>query len=571
MNPLVLTPARLSEAPAWIAESLAFLAEARQCLTKGDLPGKPTKLLGEIDALERDLQFLITIKRNGLEPLRARLRNNLLEQRQGRFAGNIYDEWLEWVRKLCAADMPALAEQLAAAPSFDEEVAAGLTNAPIPLIGYVGRHYLAHGNRAEGIRVLTEAAASSPMVRLDNAGGVAPGPLMLLAFPEPGDVDAAIAVSRGLKDPFVQSAALLAVARRSVEGGDRNKAQEVLREAEKVVESAAAALPAETRSMALVTPYLRLGRAYRDFDAKKSAQYADRALEAACMLRDRQVADSAARTAVEPMAAGGRAWSATMDALRQLACGFYSSGDRERGRAAFRLLLDAAAKGRPAKQAYEAARGVAMSAAGVGEYAAAAVILRDIQDDPLEDLCACVKDSKTPLTAAEAREFVVAYRNLPPSDDFASRIKMVRAMIMAGEVNGARKLADLYSYTVIDGGYLGALVAAELAAENKTSEAEKGLTVTEDRRTHDMAMILTADALLARGNLDGAVQYLDRARQSGAGVVTSDIPARVALACVKAGRIDDAVRIGSQSEARAALRAGAVPSRALERRAEDHR
>ena len=270
MNPLVLTPARLSEAPAWIAESLAFLAEARQCLTKGDLPGKPTKLLGEIDALERDLQFLITIKRNGLEPLRARLRNNLLEQRQGRFAGNIYDEWLEWVRKLCAADMPALAEQLAAAPSFDEEVAAGLTNAPIPLIGYVGRHYLAHGNRAEGIRVLTEAAASSPMVRLDNAGGVAPGPLMLLAFPEPGDVDAAIAVSRGLKDPFVQSAALLAVARRSVEGGDRNKAQEVLRQAEKVVESAAAALPAETRSMALVTPYLRLGRAYRDFDAKKT-------------------------------------------------------------------------------------------------------------------------------------------------------------------------------------------------------------------------------------------------------------------------------------------------------------
>ena len=163
-----------------------------------------------------------------------------------------------------------------------------------------------------------------------------------------------------------------------------------------------------------------------------------------------------------------------------------------------------------------------------------------------------MKDSKTPLTAAEAREFVVAYRNPPPSDDFASRIKMVRAMIMAGEVDGARKLADLYSYTVIDGGYLGALVAAELAAENKTSEAEKGLTVTEDRRTHDMAMILTADALLARGNLDGAVQYLDRARQSGAGVVTSDIPARVALACVKAGRIDDAVRIGSQSEARAA-------------------
>ena len=96
-----------------------------------------------------------------------------------------------------------------------------------------------------------------------------------------------------------------------------------------MVESAAAALPAETRSMALVTPYLRLGRAYRDFDAKKApstptAPWKRHACSA--IGKSRTVRR---RTAVEPMAAGGRAWSATMDALRQLACGFYSSGDRE--------------------------------------------------------------------------------------------------------------------------------------------------------------------------------------------------------------------------------------------------
>ena len=182
----------------------------------------------------------------------------------------------------------------------------------------------------------------------------------------------------------------------------------------------------------------------------------------------------------------------------------------------------------------------------MGEYAAAAAILREIQDDPQQDLCECQRHSRAPTTAAEAREFVAAFRNLPPGDN---RSKMIRALATAGELDEARKLAALSSDSV----HLRAIIAEELAAENKMSEAEKELEGINDENVHGMIMISMADRLLAHGDLKGAVEYLDRSPRSWVETGTSDIRMRTALACIKAGRFDDAVRIGSHSEGRAAL------------------
>ena len=69
-----VAPASAGQASAWIADSLALVAEAREHLAKADLPDKPTNLPREIDELEHDLRLLGDIKRKGLEPLLAYLR-----------------------------------------------------------------------------------------------------------------------------------------------------------------------------------------------------------------------------------------------------------------------------------------------------------------------------------------------------------------------------------------------------------------------------------------------------------------------------------------------------------------
>ena len=234
--------------------------------------------------MQHDLQILLDVKRSGLEPLRAYLRGS-----------NGNHDRSEWVRRLCAIDMPELAERFAKEPATRQAAAF----APTPLVFSVGRYYLDHGNRAEGVRVFTEGATAAMLVRSDNAGKVLPGPLLALALREPGDIDAALAISKGVKDPFLQYASLLAIAQRCVEGGDRKKAKEILDEAEKVVEMAASSLPPESRNSALLTPCLRLWKAYRDFDGKTSDKYADCALEAASKVRDAQAKVNADDTAVE--------------------------------------------------------------------------------------------------------------------------------------------------------------------------------------------------------------------------------------------------------------------------------
>ena len=71
------------------------------------------------------------------------------------------------------------------------------------------------------------------------------------------------------------------------------------------------------------------------------------------------------------------------------------------------------------------------------------------------------------------------------------------------------------------------------------SEAEKELQGIKDHNARNTAMRLMANALLAHGNLDDALDYLRRSNMR-----TSDVHTRAALACIKVGRFDDAVRLG---------------------------
>ncbi len=532
------------ESPAWIADALDLVVEARQCLEKNAVRNLASDMPREIDGLERDLRLLQSVAQKGLEPLRAHWQKNR------------YDNRSAWISRLCAVGMPDLAEQLA------KERGPEAIYQTDPL-SYLGCYYLRHGNRAKAMRLFTEAATASNMVGWSRypSARPAPGPLMLLAFSEPRDVDGALAVSMTLKNPLSRSNALLAVAQWCVDAGDRNKAVEVLRAAEEATEAGATSLPAATRCKEMIVPYAHLWDAYRDLDARKSDHYGDAALEAAGKLRDRLVAAATDNTEAEwPAESGGGRplFFSTKEEFHRLAAAFYSGNDRQRGRAAFHLMYDAATKGVRPENACFPATEVAMAEAYVGEYAEAAAIINDIQDDPREDLKRCLTQSKPPATPAEAREFLTVFRRVRPE---GSRDKFLKAFVMIGRVDDARKLAADCSdgaHMPVEGGAFDlARIAGWLAAQGKLPEAEKEMESIGNEKARRAAKTYIGEGLLMHGDLAGAVRYLDGTEpyppytSSIADKIeveekSGSILCRAASACLKAGRIDDAVRLATQ-------------------------
>jgi len=510
-----------------IEYSLSLLAEARKCLSGVKNSADAKRLEEDINRSEEIFKLLVRVKEVGLGPLRLHI-----QERHADFGRPA------WVRTLCAADLPKEAEELAQDSATQAQVK------PFPL-WCVGRYYANRGNREAAIRVLSQAATMPGMVSVNIDGSVSDNSMLLVAFPRTSYIDGIVSVSKNLRQPYERFAVLLVLAHRCETDGKLDKAKEILASVPRVFDAVVAGIPAALHSRVTVPSWMKLSIAYRKIDSKKSDEFAARSLEGARNIRDTQVAANAMHAVAgdklapitEPMPNNEQ----SKKILLELARGFRDGDDTSRARAAFQFYRDVEEHGVSSLETYWGACRVAVELARWGKYVESAEIVRSLPNYPKGEIPNCLMEAKLPANAEEARNFVRAYRDIPfeyQTSTWSTKDRMFHALVLAGEIEEARKIkSDSIS------------LAGRLAAANRALEAEKELAGISDPTERVRAMVSIADGFFFCQNLPEAIHYLDLAKAAvPSGDYACDACLGIALACVKAGRFADAVRIGARTK-----------------------